>query len=402
MTVRKKRKFQFTKQALDSLPPHDPKKSGGNSTEYTDAQTKGLKALVGPSGAVHFLFRYTYYGRKASISLGEWPAVTVEAARKKVMRYRLQLDEDQDPKEVREEKKKILTYREYLLDVYMPQHSKVRKKSWYEDELKVKNILNPALGHLRLDAITTRDIAALHNAEKERTSATSSNHVVRLVSSSLNIAVHLGYLDKSKVPTMPKKFPEQRRERYLSPEEISRFLKALEHSDVRGHSDALKLLMFTGCRKMEILSLRWENVRLDEAGAEVIYLVETKNGLPRTVLLNSMAKEVLAARKEKWDEKNPYVFPTKTGLKVPHVTELRRSFRRACESAGICWKTFPIHGLRHSYAALVVSNGGTLYECSQLLGHLDQATTMRYAHLASDALRKATEKVSERIGRAMA
>lgn len=111
--------------------------------------------------------------------------------------------------------------------------------------------------------------------------------------------------------------------------------------------------------------------------------------------------EVLAARKAKWDGRSPYVFPTKTGSRLPHLYELRRTFRRAYEEAGIDWKTFPLHGLRHTYAALVVSNGGTLYECSQLLGHLDQATTMRYAHLASDALRKATEKVSARIEQAL-
>lgn len=402
MKILKKRKFQFTKQALDSLPPHDPKKSAGNGTEYTDAQTRGLKAIIGPSGHISFLFRYTFNGRKASISLGEWPVVTIDAARKKVMRYRLQLDEGEDPKSIREEKKKVLTYREYMESVYLPQHSRIRKKSCYLDELKTKHILNPVLGPLRLDAITTRDIAALHNSEKDRTSPASANHVVRLISSSLNIAVQLGYLDRTKVPMMPKKFPEQRRDRYLSVDEISRFLKALEHSDVRGHSDALKMLLFTGCRKMEILSLRWENVRLDEEGAEAIYLPTTKNGQPRTVLLNTMAKEVLVVRKAKWDGKNPYVFPTKTGSRMPHLYELRRTFRRGCKEAGIDWMTFPLHGLRHTYAALVVSNGGTLYECQQLLEHLDQTTTQRYAHLASDALRKATEKVSARIEMALA
>lgn len=402
MSVPKKRKIQFTKQALESLPPHNPAKSGGNGTEYTDAQTKGLKAIIGPTGSIHFLFRYTYLGGKKAIALGEFPTVSIDAVRKKVMRYRIQLDEGQDPKEEREEKKKILSYKEYLLDVYMPQHAKVRKKTWYEDELKIKKILNPVLGNRRLDTITSRDIAALHNSEKERTSPTSANHVVRLISSTLNIAVQLGYLDKAKVPTMPKKFPEKRRERYLSVEEIGRFLKALENSDIRGHSDALKLLLFTGCRKMEILSLQWENVRLDEEGAEVIHLVETKNGQSRTVLLNTKAKDVLVARKAKWDGKSPYVFPTKTGAKEPHLRELRRTFRRACTEAGISWQTFPLHGLRHTYASLVVSNGGTLYEAQQLLGHLDQTTTQRYAHLASDALRRASEKVSARIELALA
>jgi len=403
MTQRKKRKFNFTKQGLESLPPHDKSKQGGNGTEYTDAQTRGLKAIIGPTGHISFLFRYTFNGRKSSIALGEWPALSVEAARKKAMRYRLQIDDGIDPKHEREERKNILTYREYLLDVYMPQHSKVRKESWYEDELKIKNILNPAMGHLRLDTITTRDISALHNSEKERTSPTSANHVVRLISSSLNIAVQLGYLDRSKLPIMPKKFPEPRRETYLSIEVIGRFLKALDDGDIRANGDAVKLLLFTGCRKMEILSLTWDNVHLEEEGAEWIYLPKTKNKKPRSVLLNSKATEVLTARKAKWDRKNPYVFPTPIpSSKLPHLKEVRGTFRSACEQAGIDWKQFPLHGLRHTYASLVVSNGGTLYEAQHLLGHLDQTTTQRYAHLASDALRKATNKVSEQIDKATA
>jgi integrase len=397
--MRKKRKFPFTRRALETLPPHDPKKSGGNGTEYSDAGCCGLRAIAGPSGRIHLMFRYTYLSRKRAMALGEWPAVSIEAARKKVYTYRAMLAEGRDPKVERDEDKQVLTYREYL-QIYLDQHSKVRKKTWREDELKITRILNPAVGNLRLDNITTRDISNLHNSERVRTSPTSANHVVRLISSTLNVAVALGYLDKAKLPTMPKKFPERKRECYLSLEQVAKFVKAADNHDVRGCGDAVKLLLFTGCRKMEILGLKWENVKFDE---QTLYLPDTKNGRSRNILLNSMALAVLEKRKSEWNGKNPYVFPAPTpDSKVPHLQEVRKTFRGACQEAGISWQQFPLHGLRHTYASLVVSNGGTLYEAQQLLGHLDQTTTQRYAHLASDSLRRATNKVSDKIAQALA
>lgn len=116
-----------------------------------------------------------------------------------------------------------------------------------------------------------------------------------------------------------------------------------------------------------------------------------------------MALAVLEKRKGELNGKSPYGFPEpRPDSKVPHLQEVRKTFRNACEEAGIDWHQLPLHGLRHTYASLVVSNGGTPYEAQQLLGHLDQTTTQRYAHLASDSLRRATNKVSDKIAQALA
>ncbi len=83
------------------------------------------------------------------------------------------------------------------------------------------------------------------------------------------------------------------------------------------------------------------------------------------------------------------------GLKKAHMTDIRKPFERACVDGDV--PNFRIHDLRHSFCALPVLNGGTLYEAQQLLGHKDSATTLRYAHLSQDALKVATEKVAAQI-----
>ncbi|MCK4622699.1 MAG: tyrosine-type recombinase/integrase [Desulfuromonadales bacterium] len=77
------------------------------------------------------------------------------------------------------------------------------------------------------------------------------------------------------------------------------------------------------------------------------------------------------------------------------MTDIRKPFERACVDGDV--PNFRIHDLRHSFCALPVLNGGTLYEAQQLLGHKDSATTLRYAHLSQDALKVATEKVAAQI-----
>ena len=81
------------------------------------------------------------------------------------------------------------------------------------------------------------------------------------------------------------------------------------------------------------------------------------------------------------------------------MTDIRKPFERACVDGDV--PNFRIHDLKHSFChsfcVLLVSNGGTLYEAQQLLGHKGSATTLRYAHLSQDALKVATEKVAAQI-----
>jgi len=174
-------------------------------------------------------------------------------------------------------------------------------------------------------------------------------------------------------------------------------MKALEEENDRLSVSALKLLLFTGCRREEIMSLKWENVRLDE---ERIFLPMTKNGRSRTVHLNSKAKGVLQdlqARKEEEQRTcgSEYVFPSRQGAKKPYIYDLRKPFEKACTIAGI--DNFRIHDLRHTYASLAVQSGASLYDVQKLLGHQDIAMTQRYAHLDAASLKKATDGVAELI-----
>jgi integrase len=155
--------------------------------------------------------------------------------------------------------------------------------------------------------------------------------------------------------------------------------------------NAIRLLIMTGCRKGEVLSLRWQDVDFERScfrlpdsktgaktvpvGAAVLKLVE---GLPRV-------------------HGNEFVLPgSKDGR---HFVGLPKVWRRVRERAGL--SEVRLHDLRHSFASVGAAGGDSLYMIGKLLGHQQSSTTARYAHLADDPLKAAADRISYVIDTAM-
>lgn len=384
------KRFVFTRRSLEALKPHDKNRGGSNGTEYSDTTCAGLKAISGPSGRIHFLHRFiTPYGRKGSVALGEYlPGVTnIDEVRKKVYQQKAMLMEGRDPRDEKKERKGMLTFTEFAQEHYMP-HSKQHKKTWKEDYWKIERALIPAFGSKRLDEITPRDMAGFHASEKERTSGVTANHMLRLLGRMLRLAQEWEFLKI--VPTLPKKFKEKSRERFLSRDELGRFLRALDEIEDTGSVSAIRLLLYTGCRKTEILSLPQKHVHLDEG---TIFLGDTKTGQSRTVHLSETAKKLLAEHMARVGEVD-YVFPGKEGT---FQRDIRKPFDRACREAGI--QDFRIHDLRHTFASYAAVRSG-IHSVSKVLGHSDTSMTARYAHHMNEELKKTADQAAEEMAKA--
>ena len=383
------RRFRFTHAALEALPPHDPD-SPSREAEYSDTEVIGLRMLVSKTGRRFFYFRYRFRGRKRVLRLGEFPSVSIKDARQRCHEAKATLARDVDPAAEREERLGIPTFAAYALD-YLA-WAKQHKRSWRDDESRINLELTPRFGKLTLDAITPRDIQRMHAEIRERTSNSTANRYLGLIGRMYSLANEWQVYDKNPAHRV-KKVPENTpRERFLSREEIGRLLEALDTSPSRAAADALKLLIFTGLRKGEALSLTWDRTRLADG---TVYLAQTKSGKPRTVVLNTPARELLQQRWETREGDHPYVFPGR--LAGQPVNNPQKVFEDACTRAeieGAC-----IHTLRHSFASLAINAGATLYDVSKLLGHSTTATTTRYAHHERSALLRASEQAASQLAR---
>jgi integrase len=339
-------------------------------------------------------------GRKKFLSIGEFPYVSLQDARQKVHKHKSLLARDIDPSDQRETQTNDWTVRKFSKELYLP-HAIQHKKTWKEDTYKLDRQIIPAFGDYRLSSITARDISTFLTQQKERTSSTTANHYAILLKRMFNLAVKWGLLEKSPATALDRFKEKPHRERYLTKEELPRFLKALEDLEDGLSKAAIKLLLFTGGRRGEITSLRYDQLKLNE---KRLFLPDTKNGKSRSIILNDRAIAVIKELKKKKDDlprtnESDYLFPTKQGTKKPYIYDLRTPFGKACDAAGI--SGLRVHDLRHSFATLALQGGASLYDVSKLLGHSDVSMTQRYAHMADDSLQTATDNMAGVIDRAV-
>ena len=147
----------------------------------------------------------------------------------------------------------------------------------------------------------------------------------------------------------------------------------------------------TGARKSEVLSARWADIDLD-GGIWIKPAAATKQRAMHHAPLMSAATELLRKRRAQAGNDAVWVFPS-TGASS-HLTDIKKAWRQVRDQAGL--EDFRLHDLRHTFASRIVSDTGSLYVASQLLGHTQAQTTARYAHLLDDAMREALDQVSDK------
>jgi integrase len=195
-----------------------------------------------------------------------------------------------------------------------------------------------------------------------------------------------------------KAFKEHHRERYLTPDELARLADALNAAQASGTASpwavgTIKLLMFTGCRRDEILTLQWSFI---DAEGRCLRLPESKTGA-KVVYLNAPALEVLTGLAKLREAGNPYVIVGHVaGARLVNLTKPWYRILKAANLEGL-----RLHDLRHVYAGMGAALGLGLPVVGKLLGHTQAQTTQRYANLAPDPVAAAAERIGEALLEAM-
>ena len=182
------------------------------------------------------------------------------------------------------------------------------------------------------------------------------------------------------------------RDRFLTDAEFTRLGRALneleENGEVSTHAAAaIRLLMLTGCRRNEIVALRWDEVNLKR---KELRLRQTKSG-PRTVPVLPAAVRVLSRRPR--TPGNPWVIPG--GNKGEYLKYIHDPWCKVRERANL--EDVRLHDLRHSFASRALVLGESLPMCGKLLGHTRVETTARYAHVGDDFVKEAAVRIAASI-----
>ncbi|KAE9624749.1 site-specific integrase [Parasedimentitalea maritima] len=358
----------------------------------------GVKVL--PSGTKKFIVKYRAYGggRTATqrwITIGAHGQIPLEQARKRAQQILAAVANGDDPQSER------LAFREAprLSDVWarFEDSELSSKKAATARDYRANwvQVIEPKLGAIRVADLSRAHVDKLHRSMSG--TPYRANRAIALLSKLMTLSEIWEWRNQGTNPCRYiKKYKEEARERFFSMPELNKLGEAMRNLVDEGAiwpdmANALTLLLLTGARRNEVLSLKWSWVSLDQG---LIRLPDSKTG-KKTLYLSDHAVRLLQhQQKHSRDPDSSYVFPGQREGK--HLINIAKPWSKICERAGL--QDARIHDLRHTAASIAVGQGVGLPIIGRLLGHSQTQTTARYAHVDNDPALTAANT----IGRAVA
>jgi integrase len=407
--------LRITKQTADAAEMR--------ATRYTiwDSSLPGFGLRVEPpkSGARVWVVKYRADGggRNAAqrlMTLGKYPIVSApdarEAARKVLAKARLGNDPAGDLKE----RRRAMTVTQ-LINLYEEEGCVVQRGIRQGEPMKalskqytlarLRHHVVPLLGAKRAADITegdvekfVRDVTKGKTAKDEkigprkriivRGGEGAARKVVRDLSAVFSFAQRRRIVSANPVAMASVRKTDNRRERFLSLDEVKKLGEALTALEAEGvntkATNICRLWTLTGCRRNEVAGLKWSEVDLERG---LFIFEDSKTG--RSVRpLSGAAVALLEALKKDAAEDATYVFPAERGEGFYHGT--KGVWPEVVKRAGLPGVT--PHSLRHSVGSAAASSGEALLMVGSILGHANARSTAIYAHIAHDPARLAADR----------
>ena len=363
----------------------------GKDAIFWDRDLAGFGVRVYPSGKKVYVVQTRAFGRSKRVTLGTHGKLATEQARKNAAAVIARIKKGQPPVPPEPTPDPtVADLAERYLREYVEMHCKPATVSHYR--LMLRKHIVPALGAHRVVDVEHKDILSFHNGLHHM--PTVANRAADILVKMFNLADAWGWRRSGSNPCRGvSRFKVEKHERFLTREELFRLGQALraapaERLASRYAAAAIRLLVLTGCRRNEVLGLRWDDLNFDTGEMR---LPDSKTGA-RMVPLTSAAAKVLKGLPRTPD--NPWVFPgKKKGSRLVNINDSWERVRKRAKLDGV-----RLHDLRHSYASRALALGESLPMIGDLLGHRMVSTTARYAHLARDSVRESSAKIAADIG----
>ena len=365
---------------------------GHKDTILFDRSLPGFGLRIHPSGRKVWIVQTRIQGRSRRIVIARHGEMDLSEARRRARDMLGRIRAGENPAEDIRREKATPTFREFA-EEYLRRcdpHWKPSGRKTVRIYLKARIL--PTFGKVPLDRIGPEDVAAWFDAaSRDRPGA--ANRAFEILRAMMFRAEEWGLRERDGNPCLGiRKNPRNHVARFLDMEELGRLGRALDEREAEWPEAvaAIRLLALTGCRRSEVLDLRWRDI-----GNDAINLPDSKTG-PRAVPLGEAARALIEALPGE-RRLDGFLFPRYAEGRGQDALRLR--WRTVCADAGL--GRLRLHDLRHTAASQAVMSGENLPLVGKLLGHRRHSTTAGYAHLADGHLVESAEKVGSIIGDAM-
>lgn len=408
-TSQKDQRVRITKTYVDSL--RAPEK---DQSFVRDAELRGFGVRITRGGVISFIVEKRIHGRSTRKTLGQYPAMTVEAARRQAQIFLGQVADGRDPvAEARAHEMQGTTLHQAFEDFQRIRGKNLRPNTLTEYGRFMARVF-PDWQARPLTHITKEMVARRHQKVGETSGPAYANHAFRFLRALFNFAI-AQYEPPSGAPLLTENpvdrlkrtkawFRQTRRHDFIKPHQLPAWYAAVEALrqnsgppeagpiDLNHASavvaDYLLLLVFTGLRRTEGLSLRWDQVDLLD---RTLFLPDPKNHQPLTLPLSDVVQSILEGRHAQ--RIGDYVFPG-TG-RLGHLVEPKKQVDRVKEYSGV---PFRLHDLRRTFATTAKTLNISEYAIKQLINHkMDHEITSSYMGNAVEDLREPMQQIADRL-----
>ena len=376
-------KINFTKAVLDGL----PLPSSGQRQAYHDKKTNGLQIRVTSTGVKTFcIYRRVKNSNPERVTLGRYPDMSIEQARKEAARINALIVEGINPNSDARSLKTETTLLE-LFEQFL-KHRRNKRGSYLSEKTKSTyqydfNSYLAKWGKRQLSQFKDTDFGKLHT-EIGKDHPTTANRVNSLASSLFGYATEHRLFRGVNPAHGIKKFHENKRDRFLQSDELPAFFKSLSEEPNDTLRDYFLISLLTGARRSNVQEMQWSQIHLERGEWRIPI---TKNGDSQTVTLTPEVVEILRAKQ---GGSSAWVFPG-TGV-TGHLVEPKAAWKRVLKRAGIA--NLRIHDLRRTLGSWQAKTGASLVIVGKSLNHKSPSTTAIYARLDLDPVRESVDRAT--------
>ena len=358
-------------------------------------EPNGLGVRVYPSGKKAFVFSYRHDGRKQLKTIGRYGDITLSQAEDLVKKDIAALLDNKNPLDERKKARLGDTIRQ-LCEVYIDRHASL-KKTGDEDIRRINAHILPAWASHKIKSISRQDVVGLHDKigktlYRGKPAIYEANRVLSLVNTLFSYAIKEELIDAvhPNPATGISHFKEEKRDRFVSSEELPRLIEAIQNEPNQYAQYALWLYLLTGLRKEELLAAKWSDVTQTNGNLQM-RILDTKNGKTHYLPLSDAATALLSQIPSV--DGNPYIIIGKN--EAAHLVNIDKPWQRVRKAAGI--EDVRLHDLRRTVGSWLAQAGNSLHLIGRVLNHSNTSTTAVYARFGQDHVREALDRHGEQI-----